>query len=75
MKLGRKVFGDPERVWTPKRGFLIKKSNSESWRNNMEVVNEAAAEARFDAAQVFVMMELTRQLDRIANALEHWIEP
>lgn len=56
-------------VWKPE-GKLLVTGNSEDWQNNVAVAMEASAEARYEAADFMMQIEISRQLDRIANALE-----
>lgn len=57
------------KVWQPS-GKLLTTDNSAAWQSNVKAAMEASAEARYNAAFLLLGIELTRQLDRIANALE-----
>ena len=45
-------------------------SPGECWKNNIELAKEAAPAGQPKVAQRILLMELTRQLDRIATILE-----
>jgi hypothetical protein len=59
----------PNNVWRPSKPMIFTE-NSQAWLDNMDLVNEASLEARWDVAAHVVQIEISRQLDRIANALE-----
>lgn len=56
-------------VWSPSGAMLIT-DNSKAWQNNVDMVMEASREGRYDAADLLIKVEISRHLDRIANALE-----
>lgn len=45
------------------------------WLNNMKLINEATKAGYMEYAQTLATMEISRQLDRIANALEAHEDP
>lgn len=57
------------RLWKPSKDWVIT-DQSTAWQSNSEIILEAAEDAKFDIASLLAQLEISRQLDRIATALE-----
>ncbi len=58
------------KTFTPERIFQLHEGLKPPTENNIELINELTADGRFEAAGVVAQVEIIRQLDRIATALE-----
>lgn len=61
-------------VWKSDIAFTYDEP-SKPWLNNMKLINEATRAEHLEYAQIVATMEVSRQLDRIANALEAHEDP